>query len=155
MPPGPSADECATLVMDVVPPVMRAIRTEMRRQGSADLSVPALRTLLYLARRDGASLSEAAEHIGLTLPSASRLVDGLVDRGLVRRRTSATDRRRVTLGATPKGRNLMESVRAGAQARMAKRIADLSPESRASVVRGLEALRPLFTAPVRSEPGRA
>lgn len=141
--------------MEVVPPVMRAIRTEMRRQGSADLSVPALRTLLYLARRDGASLSEAAEHIGLTLPSASRLVDGLVDRGLVRRRTSATDRRRVTLGATPKGRTLMEVVRAGAQARMAKRIAELPAESRTAIVNGLAALQPLFAPVAKSGVGRS
>jgi DNA-binding MarR family transcriptional regulator len=143
MPSGSSVEECAALVMEVVPPVMRTIRVEMRQAGSQELTVPQLRTLLFLARRNGVSLSEVAEQIGLTMPSASRLVDLLVERGLVRRRTSAADRRRVTLAATPRGRTLMENVRVEAQARVARRLADLPPDSRAAVIRGLEALQSL------------
>lgn len=154
MPSGSSAEECASLVMEIVPRVMRAIRIEMRQLGSQELTVPQMRTLLFLTRRDGASLSEVAEHIGLTLPSASRLVDLLVERGLVRRRTSATDRRRITLAATPRGRTLMETVRIGAQGRMARRLADLPAESRIAVVRGLEALQSLWSPRIAPEARR-
>ncbi|MCX5999878.1 MAG: hypothetical protein NTU41_09910, partial [Chloroflexi bacterium] len=65
--------ECAALLMDVVPLVMRRIRMEMRRQGMPGLSVPQLRALIYLYRNEGASHSELAEHIGLGLPSMSKM----------------------------------------------------------------------------------
>lgn len=142
-----SPEDCAALVMEVVPPIMRAIRGEMRQQGRPELTVPQLRTLLFLSRRKAASLSQVAEHIGIMLPSASRLVDGLVDRGLVRRAPSREDRRRVVLDATARGLRLTEAVRRGAQARMADRLAALSPEARAALVRGLEGVRPLVVAP--------
>ena len=130
--------------MEVVPSVMRTIRGEMRRLGTQELTVPQMRTLLFVTRRDGSSLSDVAEHIGLTLPSASRLVDLLVERGLLRRRTSSADRRRIVLAATSRGRSLMESVRAGVQTKVARRLADLSPDVRVALIRGLEGLQLSF-----------
>ena len=144
MPGSGSPEECASLVMEVVPSVMRAIRGEMRRLGTQELTVPQLRTLLFVTRRDGSSLSDVAEHIGLSLPSASRLVDLLVERGLLRRRTSSADRRRIVLAATPRGQSLMESVRAGVQTKVARRLADLPPDVRVALVRGLEGLQLAF-----------
>ena len=52
---------------------------------AADLSVPQFRTLLFLRRHPGASLSEVAEHIGLTLPSISKMIDRLEARDLLAR----------------------------------------------------------------------
>jgi len=71
-----SLDECARQVLETVPLVMRTVRAEMRRRRTADLSVPQFRTLNFLNRQAGASLSQVAEHIGLTLPSMSLLVEG-------------------------------------------------------------------------------
>ena len=90
-----SPEECARQVLEAVPLVMLAIRTEMRRHRGSDLSVPQFRVLVYLNRHAGASLSDIAEHMGLTLPSMSKMIDGLVLRGLVLRRTNPADRRRV------------------------------------------------------------
>ena len=45
--------ECAALLMDVVPLVMRRIRMEMRSQRMPSLSVPQLRALIYLYRKRG------------------------------------------------------------------------------------------------------
>ena len=59
-----------------------------------------------LNRNQGASLSEVAEHVGLTLPSVSKMVDGLVTRGLLTRATDPGDRRRLTLSLTPAGAHL-------------------------------------------------
>ena len=144
MPAGASPEECASLVMEVVPSVMRTIRGEMRRLGTQELTVPQMRALLFVTRRDGASLTEVAEHVGLTLPSASRLVDLLVERGLLRRRTASADRRRIMLAATPRGQTLMESVRAGVQTRVARRLAELAPEVRSALLHGLEGLQLAF-----------
>jgi DNA-binding MarR family transcriptional regulator len=141
-----SPDECAHEVLEVVPLVMRVIRAEMRSRRASDLSVPQFRTLAFLSRCEGASLSDVAEHIGLTLPSASKMVDGLVVRELVTRRSSARDRRRVLLALTAKGEGALASARRGTQARLAEMLTALPAEERAVVVRALRTLRRVFAA---------
>ena len=60
------ARECARRVMELIPAVMRCIRAEMRQQCRNQLSVPQFRPLAYVRRQPGVSLSEVAEHIGVT-----------------------------------------------------------------------------------------
>ena len=80
-----SPDECARQILEIVPMVMRAIRTEIRSHRGSELSVPQFRVLIFLNRHEGASLSDIAEHLGLTLPSTSKMIDGLVARNMVTR----------------------------------------------------------------------
>src|SRR5690349_2776005 len=98
-----SAEACAALMMETVPSVMRTIRAEMRHRRPCDLSVPQFRALAFIRRHPGASLSDVAEHLGLTLPAASTLVDNLVARDLISRAPNPENRRRVTLTLTPPG----------------------------------------------------
>src|SRR5512136_939151 len=106
-----SPETCAQEILEVVPLVMRTIRAEMRRHRTADLSVPQFRTLAFIDRNVDASLSDVAEHIGLTLPSMSKIVDGLVTRKLVTRQTAAEDRRRMMLALTTRGRSALQASR--------------------------------------------
>jgi len=142
----PSPEECAREVLDVVPLVMRAIRAEMRSHRTPDLSVPQFRALLFLRRTPGASLSQVADHLGLTPPSASKLVDGLVARGLLARQDSQADRRRVVLTVTAAGEAILDSALESTQARLAETLARLDGDSRAAVVSAMGALRTLFRA---------
>src|SRR5690349_21174241 len=98
--PPVSPDNCARALLEVVPPIMRVIRAEMRSQSAPELSVPQFRVLAYVNNHPGASLSEVADHIGLTRPAMSVLVDGLVNRRLMLRETDRSDRRRLTLALT-------------------------------------------------------
>jgi DNA-binding MarR family transcriptional regulator len=143
-----SPDECAHAVLDVVPLVMRCIRAEMRSHRAPDLSVPQFRTLVYLSQHDGSSLSDLAWHLGLTSPSASVMVNGLVGRGLVARQAHPVDRRRVTLALTPVGQAAMESARAMTRSRLAERLAELPEPERVTIVQAMCALTPVF-APVQ------
>lgn len=140
----PDAAECAALLMEVAPAVMRTIRREMRRQRAADLSVPQFRALGYLSRHPGAPLAELAEHLGLTAPAASRLVEGLVARGYAARQTNARDRRSVALTTTAKGAEMLAAAQQHVRGHLAERLAALSTDERATVVRAAELLRPLF-----------
>ncbi|MCX6094522.1 MAG: MarR family transcriptional regulator [Candidatus Bipolaricaulota bacterium] len=141
-----SPDGCAQAVLDTVPLVMRAVRTEMRSRRGPDLSVPQFRVLVFVRRQPGASLSEVAQQVGMTLPSMSKLVGGLVARGLVSRTPSKTDRRRLVLILTLKGNALVESARRGAQAGLARRLSGLSQEDREAVAQALSALDALFSS---------
>jgi DNA-binding MarR family transcriptional regulator len=75
--------DCAREILDVKPVVMRFIRAEMRRHRAPGLSVPQFRTLVFIERSEGSSLGTVAEHLGLTPPSACKLVDGLRERRLI------------------------------------------------------------------------
>jgi len=74
---------CARQVLDAVPLLMREIRAEMRQSAPAALSVPSFRALIFAHANAGASVSELAAHLGVTLPTASVAVDKLTARGLM------------------------------------------------------------------------
>jgi DNA-binding MarR family transcriptional regulator len=135
--------------METVPQVMHSIRTEMRRHRQPDLSVPQFRTLAFLKRHEGTSLSAVADHVGLTLPSMSKLIDGLVVRKLVSRQISAIDRRCVTLMLSSRGKTTLESAYQGTQARLSEILTMLSTPERTTVARAMHALRRIFTAESR------
>lgn len=93
--------ECAKAILDMAPRLMRFIRQQMR--AASELSVPQFRVLAHLSQAP-ATNTELAERQGTTTPTMCRIVNGLVDRGLVRRdRSESADRRQVSLHLTKKG----------------------------------------------------
>ncbi len=139
-----TAEQVACEVLEVVPLIMRAIREQMRGHRAAEVSVPQFRALGFLERHEGASLTDVADHIGLTLPSMSKLMDGLVERKLAKREFDTLDRRRVTLGLTPRGRAVLQAARDSTHAYLAEVLVHLSPSERSTVVEAMQVLRPLF-----------
>lgn len=138
-----TAEACARAITEVVPRVMHLIRTEMRRHQPGRLSVPQFRTLLFLQRHPGASLSAVAEHLGVSRPTASALVDRLVRRGLVTRSPDPAERRRVVLGLTDAGHQQLAEARRRTQAHIAQRLAGCRPEELAALADGLRLLQRL------------
>lgn len=74
------------------------------RARADDLTPTQGEVLALLHRRGPVSLSEVARQLAIGRPTASEAVSTLVDKGLVRKETDATDRRRVTLVLTGAGR---------------------------------------------------
>jgi DNA-binding MarR family transcriptional regulator len=137
-------DVCAHELMDTAPQIIQAIRVEMRRGRGSDISIPQFRTLAFIQRNPDSSLSNLAEHLGLTLPSVSKLVDGLVNQKLIIRQESTADRRKLTLGLTQAGASIVNSARAGAQANLAKKLGGLSNSELEAIYRATQLLRPIF-----------
>ncbi len=152
----PSNDECAAEILEVIPLVMRSIRTEMRRHRTPDLSVPQFRTLAFLRKNRGTSLSGVAEHIGITLPSASKIIDGLVLRKLATRCVSLSDRRHVALALTPLGSARLRAMRKRAKSSLTRMLQPLSAEDLVQIVSSMRRLRPVFAlrTPDRAIPHR-
>lgn len=67
--------------------------------------------VLYLLSVGDLSMSELVARLGVTLPTVSGVVDRLVDRGLIVRRADPSDRRRVFVGITPAGAELLDRFR--------------------------------------------
>lgn len=137
-------EQSAREILDVVPIVMREIRTQMRSQGSLDLTVPQFRTLAFVNNNKGSSLCEVSVHMGLTSPSASALVDGLFERGLITREEHPDDRRRVRLDVTSRGRAILEASTVGTMTYLAKKLNTVSADDREVIVKAMETLRSVF-----------
>jgi len=91
----------------------------LNRKSSADLfrmvaelgsSFSQVKMLFLLEDGGEHSVKEIARHLGLSLPAASRAVDGLIQRGYVSRRESATDRRSRLVALTGDGRAVVDRV---------------------------------------------
>ena len=141
-----SPNDCARELLEVIPEVMQMIRTQVRSQRGPDLSVLQIRVLAFLDGHPGAPLSAVAEHVGLTLPSMSTQVTGLVKRDLLERAISPTDRRYITLTLTSEGHARLTSALHGAQVTLAKTLAHLSNEERATVIQALQLVRATFSS---------
>src|SRR4051794_38266425 len=134
---------CARELLDVLPPVVWYIRCRMRsfRRG---LSLPQFRALVFIDSQPDASLSACADHLGASKPTASRLIGGLVRRGLLARCDCEDDRRQLELSLTPRGREVLHTARAGTQALLAKELENLSPADRRKVLDAMRVLEKEF-----------
>jgi DNA-binding MarR family transcriptional regulator len=136
---------CAREILETVPSVMRMIRTEMRSCRAPDLSVPQFRSLAFINRNPGTSLSDVAEHVGLTPPSTSKLIDGLVKRRLVERELSASDRRKITLVLTGEGKACLASAMDCAQQYISAALSELSVENLTTIIEAMQLLDRTFS----------
>ena len=139
--PDADVEQTAELVMETVSAVTRAIRREMREHRPVELSMQQFRALGVVRRHPNASLSVVAGHLGLTSATASKLVDGLVKRGLVTRTDSPQDRRRVVLQVTETGRRALGVARKAALGKLNESLAALDEPDRSAVIRAMEVLR--------------
>ncbi|MDR5695812.1 MAG: MarR family winged helix-turn-helix transcriptional regulator [Armatimonadota bacterium] len=146
---GPLLDRCTSEITETVPIVMRFFRREMRKF-AAPLSVPQLRALGYVYRHPGTSLSNLAGHLGVTPPTASALVERLVQRGLMKRVVDQRERRRITLTLTEKGTHMMQQVQEAIRARVRENLKRLPPSDLRRIHAGMQLLGNLF----REEEGK-
>lgn len=74
------------------------------------LSREAWRVLLLLTRGGGRRMGEIAEHAAIPNPTATRVVDRLVENSMAHRRTDSDDRRRVLVHLAAGGRDVVKRV---------------------------------------------
>ncbi len=131
---------CARRLIATVPPLMKAIRTEMRRAAPAGLTVPQFRVLIFARSFPGASITELAEHLGVTVPTASVTVDRLVKQGLLEAPHQPDNRRRRSLALTDEGAASIATAMDATAAAFAARLAALSREELALVEQAMALL---------------
>ena len=124
------SDEVARGLLEVVPVIIKESNSQMRSRRSPDLTVPQFRTLAFVDRNKGTSLSAVANHMGLTLPSTSKLVDGLITRGMLTREDNPFDRRRVKLGVTNHGLVILENSCKGTLTYLTDKISSASEKTK-------------------------
>jgi len=100
--------------------------------------------LVFLYRHPGASLSSVAEHLGVTCPTASVLVDRLVRRGLVDRTAYPQERRRIALTLTATGAQHLQQARGATSVRVVNLLAGLPKTDLLKILEGVTLLGDVF-----------
>lgn len=117
-----------------------AARSLAGLDGAEDVTLTQYRSLVVLASRGPQGMASLADALGVTPPTASRLCDRLVRKGLVRRRTDQNDRRQVRIALTDTGRRLVDLVTARRRREIADLLREVPQDARRSVVAGLQLL---------------
>jgi DNA-binding MarR family transcriptional regulator len=110
-----------------------------------------------LATRQRARVAELADEAGVAAPTATRILDALERRGIVRRDRASDDRRAVAVTLTDAGRELLDGQRAWVRERRRAFVLALPEEQQAlapAFVRALAGLiDELAAGPVDATPG--
>ena len=119
---------------------IRLLRMLRREDDESGLSAPRLSALSVIVFAGPLSLNALAEAEQVRPPTMSRLVDALVEAGLVTRETRSDDRRAVSIAATEKGVELMEAGRDRRVRRLARQLESLADSEIRALGRGIELL---------------
>lgn len=139
MPPNETAGSPAATIKDLLS--WRIHRTAnalsrsaaLRYRQGFDVSLMEWRSIALLGDFAPLTLKDLARQAGLDKAQASRVVRGLVARGLVRREVNAGDARELALRLTPAGRRLHRGLMRAARERDAAFRAVLSAEEAAAL----------------------
>ena len=106
-----------------------------------DLSITQVKTLHVLdACVEQVSVKELAERMGMSLPGASRTVDGLLRRGWLERREDEQDRRIKRVGITTEGREIVRRIETARLEGLKHFAEELDDQQRRGILDGLAGL---------------
>jgi DNA-binding MarR family transcriptional regulator len=81
--------------------IAQLLAAEGKRSVCGELSVNQMHALMLIQKRGKVSISELAALMGVSAPSASAMVDRMVDKGVLTRAPSTSDRRRMDVRIAP------------------------------------------------------
>jgi DNA-binding MarR family transcriptional regulator len=123
--------------------VMRLARRLRQERSEAELSASQLSALAWISVEGPLTIGRLAELERVTAPSMNRTVNCLVDSGYVVRAGSPDDGRKVLVSTTEAGDAVVRETRRRRDAWLAKRLAALSAEDRATLAAATAILRGL------------
>jgi DNA-binding MarR family transcriptional regulator len=109
------------------------------RWSAADLTFTQLRGLSVLARRQPLRMSDLAEALGMTAASASALIDRMVQRGFVTRRSDPDDRRTVLVELSRRGQRILDIMERGSSDHFTRMIEKMTASERDALATTLQA----------------
>ena len=120
--------------------VVTRLARRLRQQGEASASPTQLAALATIERDGPLTLGALAAIERVRPPTITAAVGRLEERGLVRRRIDARDRRVARVEITPQGRRLLAQSRSRKTAYLERQLAALTPDERDTLERAAEIL---------------
>jgi DNA-binding MarR family transcriptional regulator len=111
-----------------------------------DLTMAQFKALVAVERSSGIGVCGLGRELSIGESAASLLVDQLVRRGYVGRKTDPADRRRVLLGTTSRGEKRLRELRQGSREILDEWLAELDQDQLEALARGLDALAQAVSA---------
>lgn len=127
-----------------MPKAMQSIREEMRQGRGDRLTVPQFRVLAAV-NRGLCSNKEIGDLLGVSEAAISRMIDVLVQDGLLKKAVNKIDRRQSVLSLTSEGNKLYSFIKTDARNRLKNKLDALSGEDVDTVIKGLEILQENLT----------
>jgi DNA-binding MarR family transcriptional regulator len=118
--------------------ILRMVRAEDAQAGIGPAQLSALSVLVFAGQK---TVGELATLEQVRPPTMSRIVDGLVQKKLVERVSSASDRRSVQITASPAGRKLLLAGRDRRVRALAKRFDNLSKKEVETLLEAAEIMK--------------
>jgi len=122
------AEDLVAALEATIPRYLRSLRQAVEQaEGEDRLTMPQLRCLQALAAEDGAALTTGlARHLQVAVPTMTRMLDGLAERGLIDRQPDPTSRRQIRIVLTEGGRVLLARYEAIIAARLRRLLGRLN-----------------------------
>jgi len=139
-----SSQRCAADMLETIPAVMRFLRAKVKDRAGINGSLPQIRTLGFLNRYPGASLSKVADHLGVSNATASAIVDRLVHKGLIERKEHPAERRFVELKLTQAGSHHFQDLHLKASSELSAVLSYLPDAKVAQIIETMSILKSLF-----------
>lgn len=134
-------------ILAAVPEVMYYLRAAGRCGKAGGCTIPQIRTLAFLRRYPQTTISQVADCLGVTLPTASRLVETLVGRKMITRRVDPRDRRNVCLCLTAAGLRQLAAAQEWGHEHIAKPLRGMSPDQVEQVRNVMKLFQKAFRLP--------
>jgi DNA-binding MarR family transcriptional regulator len=106
-------------------------------------SVPQFRILSYVNRNKDCSIDDIALYLGVSKPTASKIVEKMRLKKLLYRIENKKDRRKVAIGLTSKGVKVLEEARLKAILKLKNRLSEIDTKSKSQLRDALRILAEL------------
>jgi DNA-binding MarR family transcriptional regulator len=140
-PVGKEYDQNIVILNAVLLRTARALLFRLDEHSQLDeLPISQIRCLNAIGNDEGRKMQEIAARLDIKLPAMSQIVERLVQRGLVDRRTDPSDRRVTRLHLTEEAKGLINTARAARLDHLQEAASELGPEKIARMIDDLGAL---------------
>lgn len=132
-----TSSQLRLLLTGIVHPMLRLLREEFKASKTKPKLTFTQFRILNGIRRGRDQVGKLSEFHGISQPAMSKMVDGLVKSGFIKRVPHSTDRRQIELRLTQKGAASVKVIEDGVFERIGKRIAKLGASDQKAILDGI------------------
>lgn len=124
----------------VLPMFMGALMKGSNFETAVQLSGSEARSLIYIYKHEGGTMSEYSKRVGLARGSFTAVADSLEEKGLVARVSASDDRRKCALMLSGSGKKIAREIDLQFKRHLAARLEPLSGEDLSSLEKSLKVI---------------
>lgn len=131
-------EEMIAELVVILPMFMGTLLKGSNIQTAARLNISEEKTLMYIHKHEGSTMTEYSRRVGLAPGSFTTVADSLEKKGLVGRVSGSDDRRKYALVLTKEGKRIAREINAQFKAHIASRLASLTGKDLNDLKKALE-----------------